>query len=119
MPGPGNTKIPAKQKATNCDTAPAKGTPVLASTSEIGKFCSSATPSAFATMHSDLLCGLLLDILEQGWNKGYEKGRSHGYDKEYDVGLQGSPEDDFFKKLEEEDHKKAQVDAFEEGKEYG
>jgi hypothetical protein len=66
-------------------------------------------------VHSDLLCGLLLNILEKGRREGYENGRSHGYDKGYDAGLQDSPEDGFSEKLREEDEKKAQVDAFEEG----
>jgi hypothetical protein len=98
MPGPGNTKKPSKQKTTTCDTAPPEATPILASASEIGKFCSPTTPSAFATVHSDLLCGLLLNILEKGRREGYENGRSHGYDKGYDAGLQDSPEDEFFGK---------------------
>ena len=119
MPGPGTTKKPLKYKVTTCNTAPAETIPVLASASEIGKFCSPATPSAFATVHSDLLRGLLLDILDKGRKEGYEKGKGHGYDEGYDAGLRDSPEDDFFEKLREEDEKKARVDAFEEGKEYG
>ena len=119
MPGPGNTKKLPKQDTTTCDTAPAKAILVLASASKIGRFCSPATPPAFATVHSDLLCGLLLDILEKGRNEGYEKGRGYGYDEGYDAGLRDSPEDEFFEKLKEEHEKKARVDAFEEGKKCG
>ena len=118
MPGPGYTKKAARCNAPTYDTAPAEATVILASASEIGKFCSLATPSAFATMHSDLLHGLLLNILKKGRKWGYDKGRSHGYNEGYGAGLWEGPEDDFFEKLKEEEEKKARVDAFEEGKEY-
>ena len=107
MPGPGNTKKPLKQKATTCDTAPAEATLILTSASEISKFCSPTTPSAFATVHSDVLCGLLLNILKKGQREGYENGRSHGYDEGYNAGLRDSPEDDSLEKLRKEDEKKA------------
>jgi hypothetical protein len=115
MPGPGNTKEPSKQKVTTCDSVAAKATPILISASEIGKFCNPAAPSAFTTIHNDLLHGLLLNILEKGQKEGYEQGRSHRYDEGYDTGLWDSPVDDFFEKLKEEDEKRAQVDVFEEG----
>jgi hypothetical protein len=86
MPGPGytNLKKGSRCNPTTCDTAPIK---VLTSAGEIGQFCNPATPSAFATVHSNLLRGLLLDILEKGQKEGYEKGKSHGYNEGYDAGL--------------------------------
>ena len=93
--------------ATTYDTAPAEATLILASASKFGKFCIPATPSAFATMHSDLLHGLLLNILKKGQKEGYEKGRSHRYNEGYGTGLQDGPENDLFEKLKEEEEKKA------------
>jgi hypothetical protein len=132
MPGPGNQKKPSKRKvvasvmpvasSTSGNMTMALNTSVLASASEIGRFCNPANPPACATVRNDLLCKLLFGVLEKGRKEGFDNGRSYGCEEGYSEGLQASlerHENDVFEQLKKEDEQKAQDDAYKEGKVHG